>query len=79
MPLDSSPLAFVVAGSEPSCPEVLIVIQCYVDCECDVDTMLTIASHLDRCAHCADELETLRWLKSAVRRCAGAPESRSWL
>ena len=72
-------MAFLVAGTEPSCRDVLVVIQCYVDCECDVDTMLMIAAHLDCCRQCADELEALRWLKAAVRRCAGAPESRSWL
>ena len=54
------------------CREVLAVIQCYVDGECDVLTMLAIAAHLDACGACTDELESLRWLKAAVRRCAGA-------
>jgi anti-sigma factor RsiW len=62
-------LGLVVAASEPSCQEVLAIIQCYVDGECDVVTMVMIASHLDGCEHCDAELRTLRWLKAAVRRC----------
>jgi anti-sigma factor RsiW len=58
-----------------SCPDVLSTIQCYVDCECEVMVMLTIAAHLDACPACAAELATLRWLKAAVRRCGSAPES----
>jgi anti-sigma factor RsiW len=50
---------------------VLVIIQCYVDCECDVTTMLTIATHLDACSACREELDGLRALKAAVRRCAG--------
>ena len=72
----------VVAGDrsdDPSCREVLAIIQCYVDCECDVETMLVIAAHLDQCAPCCDELAGFRWLKSAVRRCSGGSESGSWL
>jgi hypothetical protein len=67
-----------VLSTEPSCAEVLAFIDWYVDCECDATTMLVIAAHLDACGGCCDELLTLRWLKSAVRRCGGAPESRSW-
>lgn len=63
---------------ETSCHDVLAVIQCYVDVECDAWTMLAIAAHLDRCASCVEELEMLRWLKAAVRRCAAAPESPLW-
>jgi len=62
----------------PSCGDVMVVIQCYVDCECDVTTMLTVAAHLDCCDECAAELATLRALKAAVRRCARASESRPW-
>jgi predicted anti-sigma-YlaC factor YlaD len=58
-----------------TCGEVRAVINCYVDCECDVTTMLVIARHLDVCRDCVEELSQLRWLKSAVRRCGGAPES----
>ena len=58
-----------------TCVEVLAVINWYVDCECDVTTMLVIAAHLDVCCDCVRELSQLRWLKSAVRRCGGAPES----
>jgi len=65
-------------SSQPTCGEVLAVISCYVDCECDATTMLVIAAHLDVCCDCRAELWQLRWLKSAVRRCGGAPESRSW-
>jgi len=71
-------LVSVVDTDEPSCLEVLTVIQCYVDCECDVTTMLVIAAHLDRCQVCAEELATLRILKAAVRRCGRAPESLPW-
>jgi hypothetical protein len=83
-------LALLVALSEPandpSCPEVIAIIQCYVDCECDVATMVAIAAHLSRCEACDAELQALRWLKAAVRRCAGhdasvwriQAESRSW-
>jgi hypothetical protein len=71
-------LNLLVAVVEPSCREVLVIIQCYVDCECDVTTMLIIADHLDWCPSCSNALAELRWLKAAVRRCAGAPESRSW-
>jgi hypothetical protein len=67
-----------VAVSEVSCVEVLAVIQSYSDCECDVETMLIVATHLERCCGCCEELEGLRWLKAAVRRCSGAPESRLW-
>jgi anti-sigma factor RsiW len=63
---------------ETSCRDVLAVIQCYVDVECDVWTMLAIAAHLDQCCACVEELEMLRWLKAAVRRCAAAPESPLW-
>ncbi len=69
---------FFVVPVEVSCVEVLAVIQCYVDCECDVTTMLVIAAHLDGCCECCAELATLRWMKAAVRRCGGAPESRAW-
>ncbi len=64
--------------AEPSCLFVLTVIQCYVDGECDVTTMLAIAAHLDRCETCTEELATLRILKAAVRRCGRAPESLPW-
>jgi len=72
-------LHLCVHPTETSCHEVLAVIQCYVDTECDVSTMLVVAAHVDCCHACAGELESLRWLKAAVRRCggaAGAPESR---
>jgi hypothetical protein len=62
-------------AGEATCVEVLAVINWYVDCECDVTTMLVIARHLDVCCDCVRELSQLRWLKSAVRRCGGAPES----
>lgn len=68
----------LVLPAEPSCVDVLAVINWYVDCECDVATMLVIAAHLDACCECCEELTQVRWLKSAVRRCGGAPESRSW-
>ena len=58
-------------STEPSCAEVLAFIDWYVDCECDVTTMLTIATHLDACPACREELDALRALKAAVRRCAG--------
>jgi len=61
----------------PSCVEVLAVINCYVDCECDAMTMLVIATHLDWCCECGEQLAQMRWLKSAVRRCGGASESAS--
>jgi anti-sigma factor (TIGR02949 family) len=68
-----------VAVTEPSCRDVLAVIQCYVDGECDLRTMMAIASHLDHCCACTEELQMLRWLKAAVRRCVRAPESPLWL
>jgi anti-sigma factor RsiW len=59
---------------------VLVLIQCYLDCECDVQTMVVIAGHLDRCPRCAAEVQQLRWIKAAVRRCgATASESELWL
>ena len=68
--------------AQPSCVEVLAVINWYVDCECDATTMLVIAAHLDACCTCCEELSQVRWLKSAVRRCGGksesAPESKLW-
>jgi hypothetical protein len=71
-----------VLPAEPTCVEVLAVINWYADCECDATTMLVIAAHLDACCTCYGELWQVRWLKSAVRRCGGAPqsapESRSW-
>jgi len=67
-----------VLPAEPTCVEVLAFINWYVDCECDATTMLVIAAHLDACCACCEELSQVRWLKSAVRRCGGAPESRSW-
>jgi anti-sigma factor RsiW len=54
---------------------VISIIQCYVDGECDAHTALAIADHLDRCRHCQEELANIRWLKAAVRRCHGRPES----
>jgi len=68
-----------VLPAEPSCAEVLELIDSYADCECDVTTMLVIAGHLDRCSECCGELWQIRWIKSAVRRCGRAPESRPWL
>jgi hypothetical protein len=65
-------------SAQPTCTEVLAVINWYVDCECDATTMLVIAAHLDVCCDCCSELRQVRWLKSAVRRCGRAPESRSW-
>jgi hypothetical protein len=55
---------------------VLALIDCYADCECDVTTMIVIAGHLDVCRECCEQLSQIRWIKSAVRRCGGAPESR---
>jgi hypothetical protein len=66
-----------VLSAQPSCGEVLAVINWYVDCECDATVMLVIAAHLDVCCECCEQLAQVRWLKSAVRRCGGAPESRS--
>jgi hypothetical protein len=79
MSLVGRPLQLFVPGEEPSCHEVLVIIQCYVDYECDVFTMIAVASHLETCKVCQEELETLRALKAAVRRCNGtgsAAESR---
>jgi len=64
-----------VPEDEPTCHEVLVIIQCYVDYECDVVTMLAVASHLETCKVCRDELDTLRALKAAVRRCSGPDPS----
>ena len=64
------PLGFLVTVAEPSCHEVIAVIQCYVDGECDLGMMMAVASHLDECDACLEELMALRWLKAAVRRCA---------
>jgi hypothetical protein len=61
-----------------SCAEVLALIQCYLDCECDAVDMVVIAHHLDVCRFCSDELLALRWLKAAVRRCGSGRESGSW-
>jgi hypothetical protein len=83
------PFHFLVAVTEPSCRDVQAVIQCYVDGECDLWTMMAVANHLDRCGACCDEVQMWRWLKAAVRRCAGhgpsghsergnAPESPLW-
>jgi hypothetical protein len=68
----------VVLTAEPSCAEVLALIDCYADCECDVMTMIVIAGHLDVCRECREELWQIRWIKSAVRRCGRASESRPW-
>jgi hypothetical protein len=62
-----------------TCFHILGVIQVYADGECDVSIALAVASHLDTCPHCRAELASLRWLKSAVRRCHGRPESRPCL
>jgi hypothetical protein len=67
-----------VLTAKPSCAEVLALIDCYADCECDVTTMIVIAGHLDVCRECCEQLWQIRWIKSAVRRCGGAPESRPW-
>jgi anti-sigma factor RsiW len=64
---------------QPGCHDVLVLKHLYVDCECDVHTMLVIAAHIERCDECAEQLAQLRWLKAAVRRCGNAPESPSWL
>jgi anti-sigma factor RsiW len=71
-------LAVVVAAVETSCFEVLALIQRYADGECDMSLAVAVSSHLEGCGLCACELEQLRWLKAAVRRCHGAPESPSW-
>jgi ribosomal protein L37AE/L43A len=67
-----------VARGELSCIEVLTVIQSYADCECDVDTMMVLAAHIEVCGECGDQLMQLRWIKAAVRRCSRAPESSPW-
>jgi len=71
-------LAVLVAAVETSCFEVLALIQRYADGECEVSLACAVSSHLERCGHCACELEQLRWLKAAVRRCHRAPESPAW-
>jgi hypothetical protein len=58
-----------------TCFHVLGIIQVYADGECDVSIAMAVASHLDTCPHCREELESLRWLKAAVRRCHGRPDS----
>jgi len=68
-----------VLTDEPSCAEVLALIDSYADCECDVTTMIVIATHLDACRDCCGQLWQIRWIKSAVRRCGRASESRPWL
>jgi anti-sigma factor RsiW len=52
-----------------SCHDVLVVIDCYVDGECDLDTALAIAAHLDVCCECGARALTIRLLKARVRRC----------
>jgi anti-sigma factor RsiW len=51
-----------------SCDEIVDDLQLYVDSECDVDTAVAVAAHLDVCPACAEEVATYRWLKSALRR-----------
>ena len=44
MTVPSRSLGVPVTAAEPVCREVLVIIQCYVDCECDVSTMLAVAT-----------------------------------
>ena len=63
------------------CLDVLVIIQCYVDCECDVDDDAVDRRPPRSGAGCRQELETLRALKAAVRRCGAAkvPIRMRWL
>jgi len=55
------------------------VIDCYVDGECDLDTALAIAAHLDECCECGAQALTIRLLKARVRRCmCEGQDARSW-
>jgi anti-sigma factor (TIGR02949 family) len=78
-------LRILVPAHDPDCSDVLVVIQCYADGECDLETAFAITVHLELCSDCQQQLLTLRWLKAAVRRCCNdgrqfdASESRAWL
>jgi anti-sigma factor RsiW len=52
---------------------VLVIVHRYVDGECDLETALAVAAHLDACPECEHEVLEIRWLKAAVRRCGGRP------
>ncbi len=86
-PARSFPLNVLPTGENPpsrdlnftACFHVLGIIQAYADGECDVAIALAVATHLDTCPHCRQELASVRWLKSAVRRCHGRPDSRPCL
>jgi anti-sigma factor RsiW len=57
----------------PKCCDVLVIVHRYVDGECDLETALAVAAHLDNCPQCEHEVLEIRWLKAAVRRCGGRP------
>jgi len=47
----------------------LVFVHHYVDGECDLETALAVAAHLDACPDCGQAVLEIRWLKAAVRRC----------
>jgi anti-sigma factor RsiW len=58
----------------PECCDVLVFVHRYVDGECDLETALAVAAHLDACPECGYEVLEIRWLKAAVRRCGRCPD-----
>jgi hypothetical protein len=54
-----------------SCDRVNRVIQTYVDGECDEDTSVAVAAHIERCCGCDGEAASWRALKAILRRQRG--------
>ncbi len=52
--------------SEPTCEEVMVVLQSYLDGEIDADTARGVAVHLERCERCGPEARVYQQIKTSL-------------
>ncbi len=53
--------------SQPTCGEVIEVLQSYLDGEVDAETARSVAAHLEICADCGPEAQVYRDIKQSLR------------
>ncbi len=58
----------VSGDDEPDCREVVALVQCYVDGECNHETAIAVAAHVARCPCCGEHVASFESLKVVLRR-----------
>ncbi len=52
----------------PTCDEVLVILQAYLDGEVDADTAAKVAQHIERCSDCTVEAETYQLIVEQIQQ-----------